>query len=73
MQLFLAVSQMVISVALVALILLQRRGTGLSAVFGGEGGSWYARRGLEKFVFWLTILFAFLFVATSLTSLLVAA
>ena len=57
--------QIVISFLLGAAILLQQRSGGLSPVFGGEGGFYRTRRGLEKIIFWATIVLAVLFLATA--------
>lgn len=59
-------SQIVIAAILVALVLLQQRGGGLSGVFGGGGEFYGTRRGLEKTVFVLTIVFATLFIISAL-------
>lgn len=40
--------QIIIAVLLTVAILLQQRGTGLGGAFGGEGGVYYKKRGLEK-------------------------
>lgn len=53
--------QIVIAVLLMTTILLQNRGTGLSGVFGGGGGVYRTKRGVEKGLFWTTIILAVLF------------
>ena len=63
--------QIIISVLLVGAILLQARGNGLSSVFGGESTFYHTRRGIEKIVFWATIVLAILFIATSFASFLI--
>lgn len=65
---FALILQIVSAVALIALILLQQRGSGLSSTFGGEGGflSYRSRRGFEKFIFSLTIAVSVLFFFISL-------
>jgi protein translocase SecG subunit len=66
-----AILQIAVSVALIALILLQERSAGLSGIFGGEGGGFYqTRRGLEKIIFGATIVLAVVFVALSLAQLI---
>ncbi len=66
----LAIAQIVVSILLIALILLQERSSGLSGILGGgEGGFYQTRRGLEKFVFWSTIVLAAAFAAMALASL----
>lgn len=68
----LRIGQIAVSVILVGLILLQQRGGGISGVFGGSGGEFYGtRRGIEKGVFVLTIVFSALFVAGALVSLMI--
>ena len=58
-----AVAQIIISAALVVLILLQERSSGLSGIFGGETGGFYqTRRGFEKIIFASTIVLATIFV-----------
>lgn len=54
--------QIVVSIILIALILLQERSSGLSSVLGGQGATPYqTRRGLEKGIFIGTIVAAVLF------------
>ena len=58
-----AVIQIAVSVALVILILLQERSSGLSGIFGGETGGFYqTRRGFEKIIFASTIVLSIVFV-----------
>ncbi len=66
MKFILQVSQLVVSVVLVLLIMVQSRSTGLSSTFGGSGTINSSKRGAEKVVFQATIVFAVLFVALSL-------
>ena len=63
--------QIVVSVLLVATVLLQQKGTGLGSAFGGEGQIYRTKRGLEKALFWSTIILAVIFIAGSLTSLII--
>lgn len=56
--------QIILSVLLVALILLQQSEAGLGSAFGGsggEGGVKHTRRGGEKLIFQTTIVVAVLF------------
>ncbi|MDP3778986.1 MAG: preprotein translocase subunit SecG [bacterium] len=57
--------QIIISLLLIVGILLQQRGGGLSAVFGGDGNVYRTRRGVEKVVFVATIVLAALFLVTA--------
>lgn len=58
--------QIVIAALLTAAILLQQKGSGLSATFGGEGNVYRTKRGVEKILFIATILLAIAFVGTTL-------
>lgn len=62
---------MIVSVALIAIILLQPRSGGLGSAFGGSDFK-RTRRGAEKFVFNLTIALAVLFVLVSLLNIYLA-
>ncbi len=73
MRTVLSVTQVVISVLLIGAILLQQRGTGLSATFGGEGNIYRTKRGLEKVIFAATIVLAVLFFGTALANIIIAA
>ena len=66
----LAIGQILVSIALVAAILLQARGTGLSGTFGGDSAVYRSRRGIERRLWQFTILLLVLFVAFSLGSYL---
>ncbi len=55
--------QAVVSVLIVMVILLQQKGTGLGGAFGGEGNVYRTRRGLERGLFILTIIFACAYVS----------
>lgn len=52
-------------VGLVIVIAMQRKGAGLSTVFGGSGSIAQTRRGFEKWLFYATIVLAVIFVALS--------
>ncbi|MBI4836612.1 MAG: preprotein translocase subunit SecG [Candidatus Abawacabacteria bacterium] len=54
------------AVLLILFILLQSRGVGLSSTFGGDGTFYRTRRGPEKLLFSLTILFTTTFALLSL-------
>ena len=59
----LQIIEVVISILLILMILVQQRGTGLGGVFGGEGNVFVARRGIEKSLFIVTIILGVLFAA----------
>jgi preprotein translocase subunit SecG len=56
MEVYLNIAQIITSVALVAVILLQVRSGGLGGVFGGTESSVYkTRRGVERTLFNITV------------------
>jgi protein translocase SecG subunit len=58
-----SVIQIILAVAIVGLILLQERSSGISGLLGGEGSGFYqARRGMEKIIFYSTIVLIVVFV-----------
>jgi len=65
MNTILSIVQIVLGILIVGCVLLQQRGTGLSAAFGGEGNVYRSKRGLEKFLFIATIALGVLFLATA--------
>jgi len=68
-QLFLNVTQIVLSIALTLVILLQVRGGGLGGIFGQQDTVYRTRRGVEKTLFQLTIVLVVLFIVIALISL----
>lgn len=63
--------QTILAVLLIAVILIQQRGSGLSGVFGGEGSVYATRRGVEKTVFIATIVISILFFGVSLARIII--
>jgi len=65
-------AQIVLAVALIAIILLQAGSSQLGGVFGlGDVGVPRKRRGLERTVFNLTVLLAVLFLALAVVNVIV--
>jgi protein translocase SecG subunit len=65
-----AIIQIVLSVAIITLILLQERSSGMSGLLGGgDSGYYQALRGIEKLVFYSTIVLAVAFVALAVYQL----
>ena len=68
MDTILLVGQMLVSIALMASVLLQARGAGLGATFGGDSSVYRSRRGIEKRLFQFTVVLAVLFVIFSIAA-----
>jgi len=66
----LTIVQIVVSIVLCGLILVQARGTGFGRS-SGAGGSSFSRRGLEKLVFRLSFIFSGLFLLISVLQLII--
>jgi protein translocase SecG subunit len=62
--------QIIISLLLITTILLQQRGSGLSSAFGGSGGVYYQKRGMEKILFRATIVLSAFFLIVAFLNLL---
>ena len=71
MKTVLLVIQIILALAVIVLILLQSRGAGLGSAFGGLGGSYSTKRGVEKVVFYLTIALVVLFFISSIIQLII--
>ena len=62
------------SIALVVSIILQSKGAGLGGLTGSDaGGVFTARRGIEKTLFWVTIIFSVLFFTLAITLVIISA
>lgn len=71
MQSLLFWGQITVSMLLIGAILLQQKGTGLGASFGGSGQIYRSKRGLEKILFWATIVLAVIFSLTAVANLII--
>lgn len=72
MKNILYIIQIIISILLIVVILLQQKGSGLGMAFGGDSAIYRTKRGAEKFIFRLTIVLAFLFLATAAANIFVS-
>ena len=66
MQQTLVIIQVIVSVSLIAVILIQAKGVGLGRAWGGGGEFYKSRRGVEKVIFRLTVVLVALFLASSI-------
>jgi len=63
---YISIAQIIVSIALTVVILLQAKGSGIGAALGGgTSGSFRTRRGVEKTLFQLTIVLAVVFLIVS--------
>ncbi|HUD09474.1 MAG TPA: preprotein translocase subunit SecG [Patescibacteria group bacterium] len=58
------------AIALIALVLLQMQGSGLSTAFGGTGEFYRSKRSVEKLLMWATVVTTVIFAIASLLLLL---
>lgn len=65
--------QLGISVLLIITVLLQNRGSGLSAAFGGDFSGFYTKRGIEKFLFVSSGILGTLFIINALATIIISA
>ncbi len=68
----LLIAQAVVAIFLTVSILLQNRGSGLGGVFGGDFGGYYTKRGMEKFLLYASVLFAFIFFVLAIVNVRLA-
>lgn len=66
----LLIIQIVVSLLLMAVILLQTPDSSLGSTFGGTSTHFHTKKGAEKFMFGLTLTLSFLFVAVSLLNII---
>lgn len=70
---YLTIGQIIVSVVIIALILIQERSSGAGGLFGGAGSEFYQkRRGLERIIFMATVVFLVLFALLSIASLIIS-
>jgi len=73
MEVYLNIVQIIISIALVAVILLQVRSGGLGGVFGGtETAVYKTRRGVERTLFNITIGLSVAFFVVTILNVIIA-
>jgi len=68
----LGVTQIVLSIALILVILLQVKGGGLGGIFGQADTVYRTKRGLERRLFQLTVVLVVLFVIIAIVTLKVS-
>ena len=73
MERFLDIALIITSVALIISVILQSKGAGLGGLTGADtGGVYTARRGIERTLFWVTIVLSVIFFALAITTVLIS-
>lgn len=70
MKSILLISTIVVGILIIILTLFQGKGEGLGSAWGGMGGSFQTRRGLEKWMLRLTAVLVFIFFVISVIAIL---
>jgi preprotein translocase subunit SecG len=70
-MLYLQIVDVIIAILLIVTVLLQQRGSGLGDAFGADSAVYTSRRGVEKVLFYLTIVFGVTFVALAILQLVI--
>jgi preprotein translocase subunit SecG len=71
MERFLDIALIITSVALIISVILQSKGAGLGGLTGADtGGVYTARRGIERTLFWVTIVLSAIFFILAITTVL---
>lgn len=65
----LGIIEIILAVLLIIAILVQQRGVGLGAAFGGEGNVYRKKRGAEKMILYFTVVLAVSFLGVAFANL----
>ncbi len=71
---FIDIALIITSLALIASVILQNKGVGMGGGLTGvdSGGVFSARRGIEKTLFWITIVLSVVFFILTITAVILA-
>jgi preprotein translocase subunit SecG len=73
LQKILTYVELVTALLLTVTILMQSKGAGLGAVFGGEGNVYRTKRGAERVLFFTTIALGVIFAGAAIATLIIRA
>ncbi|HQU35011.1 MAG: preprotein translocase subunit SecG [Anaerolineae bacterium] len=73
MEVYLDYALIIISVLLITSVILQSKGAGLGGLTGADAGSVFtARRGIERTLFWVTIVLSVIFFGLVIALLIIS-
>ncbi|MCJ7724268.1 MAG: preprotein translocase subunit SecG [Anaerolineales bacterium] len=73
MEKYLDLALIITSVTLIISVILQSKGAGLGGLSGADtGGVFTARRGIEKTLFWVTIVLSVVFFILAITAVIIS-
>lgn len=70
MKSVISIIQIILGVLLILVIIIQQKGSGLGSAFGGDMGFYRSKRGVEKLLFYATIVLSTALIVSSLVGLL---
>lgn len=70
MKTAITIIQVITLVLIIVSVLLQQKDVGLSGIFGGSGSYYRTKLGAEKFIFWITVLSAVIFLGVTVYSII---
>ncbi len=73
MQTAVILIQIILSITMIVILLIQMKGEGLGSAFGGDSSVYHQRRGLERQLFNVTVVLSAIFLLMSIISALVTA
>lgn len=68
MQTYLSLVQIIVSIVLILVVLLQTKGSGFTGAFASDSSVYRSRRGVERTLFNFTIVLAVVFVLISIVT-----
>jgi preprotein translocase subunit SecG len=70
---YIDIALIITSISLIISVILQNKGIGMGGLTGNDSsGVFSARRGIEKTLFWITIILAALFFVLTMTAVLIS-
>jgi len=74
METYISIAMIIVSIALLTSIVLQSKGAGLGGLTGVDtGGVFTARRGIEKTLFWVTLVLSIVFFILAISAVVISA